>query len=213
MTDLRDVLDSAAGNPPAPTPDVVAADLGRGRRALVRRRAAQTAAGLLLTGAAAITGVAVLTGLGGDGGTQPVVPASGGSVAADAVPLVPADTVVESLAIAPALVPQGWRVDGTDYALTVSPSGLTTGPDDFIGKLVVTISPDQTAAPGARHVTVGTADGTVSREDGTTTLVFTPPDEQQLVVQVPAALHWDDATLVRFAQALAVSNGAKAGRG
>ena len=46
MTDLTDLLDSAAGRPAAPTPDVVAADLRRGRRALARRAGRAAGAGL-----------------------------------------------------------------------------------------------------------------------------------------------------------------------
>ena len=57
MTDLADLLDSAAGDHPAPTPDVVGADLARGRRALLHRR--WTRAGLAVAGVAAVGAAAV----------------------------------------------------------------------------------------------------------------------------------------------------------
>ena len=57
MTDLADLLDSAAGDHPAPAPDVVGADLRRGRRALLHRR--WTRAGLAVAGVAAVGAAAV----------------------------------------------------------------------------------------------------------------------------------------------------------
>jgi hypothetical protein len=214
MTDLRDVLDSAAGAAPGPTPDLVAADLRRGRRALVRQRSFRAGAGLLLTGAAVATGIVVVPQLGAEPAqTQVAIPGAGSSARPAAVALVPATGTGDKEAFTAALVPDGWRVEGTDFALTIAPPGLATGPDDFGGKLVVMISPDQTAAPGAHRLRVGGAVGTVSVEDGTSVLVFTRDAGQQVVVQAPAALGWDDATLARFAQSVAIGPAAQAGRG
>jgi hypothetical protein len=216
MTDLRDVLDSAAGDAASPTPDVVADDVRRGRRALVRQRYARAGAGLLLTGAAVVSGIALVPQLVDEPAqTQVAVPGAGGSQTDQqaGVALVPAAGQDKGAAFSAALVPAGWRVDGSDFALTIAPPGLATGPDDFVGKLVVMLSPDQTPAADARPLRVGGADGTVSAESGTTILVYTPAGGQQVVVQAPAALGWDDATLARFAESVAIGPAAQAGRG
>ena len=95
MTDLRDVLDSAAGDAASPTPDVVADDVRRGRRALLRQRYARTGAGLLLTGAAVAAGLVVIPQLGEEPAqTQVAIPGAGGAGASAqpaAVALVPFD--------------------------------------------------------------------------------------------------------------------------
>jgi hypothetical protein len=216
MTDLRDVLDSAVETAPTPTPDVVSGDLRRGRQALLRRRMVQSSAGLLLTGAAVVAGVLVVPGL-----TEPpqrtvAIPAVGGTGVNQqpaAVALVPAPASDKTAAFTAALVPEGWRADGNDFALTIAAPGVTTSSDDFTGKLVVMLSRDQTPAPDAHGVRVGGVTGTVSVVGDTTTLVFTPDGGQQVVVQAPAALHWDDATLARFAQSVAIGPNAKVGRG
>jgi hypothetical protein len=217
MTDLRDVLDSAAGHTAGPTPDVVAADVRRGRRALVRQRSARVGAGLLLTGAAVATGVLVVPQLGTEPATtQVAVPGTGGtggSAQPAGVDLVPFDAGAHPKPISPGLVPDGWSVTGNEYALVIAPAGSTTSPDDFRGKLVVMLSPDQTAAPGATSIDVAGTPGTVSAESGTRILVFTPDGHRQVVVQAPAALGWDDATLARFAASVTISADAKAGRG
>lgn len=212
MTDLRDVLDSVAGDAASPTPDLVADDVRRGRRALVRQRYARGGAGLLLTGAAVVGGIVLVPQLVDEPAqTQVAVPGAGGSEQPEAVALVPYDQGAQP--ISPGLIPDGWLVMGTEYALVIAPSGSTTSPDDFRGKLVVMVSPDQTAAPGATSIDVAGAPGTVSVEQGTRILIFTPDGGRQVVVQAPAALGWDDATLARFAAGLTVSADAKAGRG
>ena len=214
MTDLRDVLDSAAGDVASPTPDVVAGDVRRGRRALVRQRYARTGAGLLLTGAAVAVGVLVIPELVTQPAqTQVAVPGAGGSAQPAAVALVPFDQGAHPKPISAGLVPDGWSVTGNEYALVIAPAGNTTSPDDFRGKLVVMVSPDQTAASGATSIDVAGTPGTVSVESGTQILIYTPDGGRQVVVQAPAALGWDDATLARFAAAVTVTADAQAGRG
>ena len=214
MTDLRDVLDSAAGDAASPTPDVVADDVRRGRRALVRQRYARTGAGLLLTGAAVAVGVLVIPELVTQPAqTQVAVPGAGGSAQPAAVELVPFDQGAHPKPISAGLVPDGWSVTGSEYALVIAPAGNTTSPDDFRGKLVVMVSPDQTAASGATSIDVAGTPGTVSVESGTQILIYTPDGGRQVVVQAPAALGWDDATLARFAAAVTVTADAQAGRG
>jgi hypothetical protein len=217
MTDLRDVLDFAAGDTASPTPDVVADDVRRGRRALVRQRYTRAGAGLLLTGAAVVGGIVLVPQLVDEPAqTQVAVPGAGGTGASAqpaAVALVPFDQGPTPKPISPGLVPDGRSVSGNEYALVIAPAGNTSSPDDFQGKLVVMVSPDQTVAPGATTVDVAGAPGSVSVEHGTQILIYTPDGHRQVVVQAPAALGWDDATLARFAAAVTVSADAKAGRG
>jgi len=226
MTDLRDVLDSAAPPAPTPTPDVVSGDLRRGRQALLRRRVVQSSAGLLLTGAAVVAGVLVVPGLiDAPVQTQAALPGAQlpgaqlpgaqlpGAQLPGAVALVPAPTSARGAAFTAALVPELWSVESTDFALTITAPGVTTVADDLRGKLVVMLAPDETPAAGAHPLRVGGASGTVSVEGDTTILIFTPEGTRQVVVQAPAALHWDDATLARFAESVAIGSNAKAGRG
>lgn len=219
MTDLVDLLDSAAGHAATPTPDLVADDVRRGRRALLHRRWARGSA-VALAGVAAVAAAVVAPGL-VDGASpqrvQVAVPATGGDVspapAGASVPLVPDPAPDKASLFAAALVPQGWQRASTDYALLFAPAGVTTSADDFAGKLLVMLAPDQTSAPGARPVTVGGASGTLSHEGGTAILVFTLADGRRVVVQAPEALGWDAATLLRFAEGLAISPRAKAAVG
>jgi hypothetical protein len=214
MTDLRDVLDSAAGDAASPTPDVVADDVRRGHRAMVRQRYTRAGAGLLLTGAAVAAGVLVVPQLGTEPAqTQVAIPGAGGSAQPAGVALVPFDQGAHPKPISPGLVPDGWSVTGNEYALVIAPAGSTTSPDDFQGKLVVMVSPDQTAARGATSIDIAGTPGTVSVESGTQILIFTPDGGRQVVVQAPKSLGWDDATLARFAAAVTVSADAQAGRG
>jgi hypothetical protein len=215
MTDLHDVLDSVAGHTPSPTPDVVAADLRRGRRALLHRRWAHGSA-VALAGAAAVLAAAVVPGyVGGDAEVQVVTPASRQPVDPPnpGVDLVPFDAGANPKPLSPGEVPAEWTVSGNEYALVIAPAGSTTSPDDFRGKLVVLVSPDQTAARGATSIDVAGAPGTFSVEHGTQILIFTPDGGRQVVVQAPTALGWDGATLARFAATVTVSADAKAGRG
>ena len=91
MTDLRELLDTAAGEPATPTPDVVSSDLRRGRVALRRRRGLLGGSALVLAGAAVAVGLAVVPHLGGDGTTRQTVIAPAGSSANPGVDLVPWD--------------------------------------------------------------------------------------------------------------------------
>ena len=207
MTDLRELLDPIAGNPAPPTPDVVSSDVRRGRAALRRRRGLSAAAGLGLAAAVAV-GVVVVPGLGGQPDPAGVVagPASQGSPEANpGVDLVPwAQDAAAAKPIAPALVPDGWTVAGSEYALVISAPGVTTSVDDFRGKLVAGLSRDSTPSDTSEQVTVDGEVGTVSQEGDTTILLYPLADARQMSIQAPTALHWDTATLVRFAEALTV---------
>lgn len=212
MTDLRELLDTAAGEPAAPTPDVVSCDLRRGRIALRRRRGLRAASGPVLAGAAVAVGLAVVPNIGGDPtGHTIVVP--GDTSANPGVDLVAWDAGATPKPISPSLVPDGWTISGNQDALVISRPGVATSPDDFAGKLVAMLAGDATPAPDARTVPFGSSKGTISREGDSTSLFFSLPDGRLMDVQAPTSLHWDTATLVRFAQGLTVAADAPAGRG
>ena len=213
MTDLRELLDTAAGESAAPTPDVVSSDVRRGRIALRRRRGVRGASVLVLAGAAVAVGLAVLPNLGGDGATRQTVIAPAGTSANPGVDLVPWDAGATAKPISAALVPDGWTVSGNEFALVLSRPGVTTSPDDFGGKLVAMLAGDTTATSDAKPVTVGSAQGTISREGDTTILLWPLSDGRVMDVQAPSALHWDTATLVQFATSLTVTADAVASRG
>jgi hypothetical protein len=213
MTNVRELLDTAAGEPAAATPDVVTADLRRGRLALRRRRGVRGASVLLAASAAVALGLAVVPNLGGDDTTRQTIIAPAGTSANPGVDLVPWDAGAAPKPISPSLVPEGWTVSGNEYALVLSPPGVTTSPDDFRGKLVAMLAGDSTAASGARPVTVGGEHGTVSREGDTTILLWPLADGRGMDIQAPQSLNWDTATLVRFAEGLTVTADARASRG
>jgi hypothetical protein len=213
MTDVRELLDTAAGEPAAPTPDVVSSDLRRGRLALRRRRGLRATSGMALAGAAAIVGLAVIPHLGGDSTSGRTVTAPAGTSANAGVALVPWSQSAVAKPISPSLVPEGWTVSGNEFALVLSQPGVTTSPDDFQEKLVAMLAGDTTAAPDAQPVTVGDEHGTISREGDTTILLFPLADGRLMDVQAPQSLRWDTATLVQFAEGLAVSADAQTGRG
>jgi len=213
MTNVRELLDTAAGEPTVPTPDVVSSDLRRGKLSLRRRRGLRATSGLALAGAAAIVGLAVVPHLGGDGTSDRTVTAPAGISTNAGVALVPWSQSGAPKPISSSLVPEGWTVSGSEFALVVSQPGVTTSPDDFQGKLVAMLAGDTTAASDARPVTVGDEQGTISREGDTTILLFPLSDGRLMDVQAPQSLHWDTATLVQFAEGLTVSADAPASRG
>lgn len=213
MTDLRELLDNAAGEPAAPTPDIVSSDVRRGRIALRRRRSFRGASALVLTTAAVAVALAVVPNIGGDGTTGRTIIAPGSSAASPGVALAPWDAGATPKPISPSVVPDGWTISGNEFALVLSRPGVTTSSDDFVGKLVAMLAGDTTPATDAQAVPFGSSKATISQQGSTTTLLFSLPDGRLMDVQAPRSLHWDTATLVEFAEGLAVTADAKASRG
>ena len=154
MTDLTDLLDSAAGQPAAPTPDVVDADLRRGRRALLHRRWAVARRSPWRVPrrsphSRSCPGTSAAGRTPRSSRRRPVssrttrrTPASTGRLRRRSDPQ----------ALSPGEIPQGWAVAGDEYALVVSPPGLDTSPADFVGKLVVYLDSAETgSADGRQH--------------------------------------------------------------
>src|SRR4051812_40706119 len=151
MTDLRELLDTAAGDPAAPTPDEVASDVRRGRQALHRRRGLAAIAGGTALVAAVAVGVPVVANLGvKDSGVRVVAVGDDGSGNANpGVDLVPWHAGETPKPISPSVVPEGWTISGNETALVISAPGVSTSPDDFQGKLVAMLAGDSTATGDA----------------------------------------------------------------
>lgn len=224
MTELRDLLDSVAGSPAAPTPDIVAADAQRGRRALLRRRSARAGGGLVLAAAVAF-GVTVLP----DGGDQQVRVVAPGSVGVPAgnvgVDLVPFAGPLHGAKLRPAEVPTKWTVGGNELALVVAapvPAG-TPAPnrEDYRGKLVVMLE-DESTLPAAEQlptdkpIAVGDRTGYIITADPAALQVYVPVDGRPNTVlraQAPLSLRWDNAVLARWLSGVTLLDGVTSARG
>ena len=217
MTDLRDVLDSAAGDAATPPPDTVDADLHRGRRALAHRRWGRVGATAVAASLIAVSAVAAPGILGSDEPDGVVaVPGSGAEDPANpGVDLVAFDGGPAPKPISPGLIPKGWTVSGNEYALVISPPDVTTSPDDFEGKLVVLVdSAVPEPLPREVEVAVGDRTGYAIRADDSALQVWVPrSDGTALRAQAPARLHWDEATVGRFLGAVHASDAAVASNG
>ena len=112
-------------------------------------------------------------------------------------------------------VPDGWHVDSVnEYSLLIVPPGLNTGPDDFIGKLLVSLeSLDATERPGD-PVTVDGQDGALRRtDDGYGQLRWTDAKGNRMYVQWPTDAGWSDKEMTDFAAGIKVLGAAKPTRG
>ena len=230
MTDLVDLLDSAAGRSVAPTSQTVDRDLRRGRRALLRRRLAQGSA-VVVTGTAVAVGAALLSG--GGAGPQQVGPAAdpvkttpstssaqpSGKTSPTSTPtpgpgtLVPADAEGKGGAFSAALVPNAWQRQQSDYVLAFEPPGMDTTVNDFQGKLVVMLAGSVTPPSDARQFQFGGGNARSWTEGDTSIYYLVLADGHDVVLQVPVALGWDDMTVAGFAKGIAVGPSALAGVG
>jgi hypothetical protein len=208
MTDLRELLGNAAGEPAVPTPVIVSSDLRRGRTAMRWRRGLRATSGLLLAGAALAVGVAVVPDL-EHLTAPPIVVAPGGSSSESGVRLVLSAPDTSAGPFNPTVVPEGWTIFSDNYALVISPPDVTTSPDDFEGKLVVTLvknpHPPTRAQPVA--VSYNNADATTWREGNTTVVLLRiPNDPIRLEVRAPESLGWNMDTLLTFVLSVETSD-------
>ena len=129
MMDLRDAFQEVAGQPVAPTVQQVDGDLSRGRTALRRRRAIQTAGGSLFAIAAGVAAFAVATSgtATSPGGTEAKAPPA---ASAQSIKLVaykgeqPKGFTIDT-------VPDGWFVQAVNTSeLVIAPDkAKNPGPD------------------------------------------------------------------------------------
>lgn len=204
--DIRDALAAVAPPVDPPGPDVVAADLARGHRAVVARRRRLAVAGAAL-GVVGVLGLSATV----QAARSPDDPGQVGAAAGQQSPgqqspgqqspgqqtsglrLVPYSGPASG-SFSTALIPEGWRVQALGRTvLALAPPEVDSGPDDFIGKIVISVGedlPEREPATGGGTVVHNAADGAivrVDRADGTYLAVQFPPavsrslPEQQLL--------------------------------
>ncbi|MDX6255853.1 MAG: hypothetical protein QOJ11_2187 [Frankiales bacterium] len=204
MTDLDTLLSEAAHPDWAPVPDsLVDADLARGRRAFLHRRMRRTGTRSALAAVVAVGAFAA---------AQP----HGGHSGASAIRLVdytgtqPAGYTVDS-------VPAGWEIQGvSNYDLAIAPVGFADQRiDNFEGKLVVMLlSKDATPPTTGTAVDIGVpGTGRINHANPEPILDFQDAAGHWVEIQVPVALHWSDAQVTDFGNAVHVNPTAQAGLG
>ncbi|MGI4895663.1 MAG: hypothetical protein ACRYF3_11185 [Janthinobacterium lividum] len=234
MTNLRTLLDEAAGSSPqTSSASLVQADLTRAHRAQRRRRIGRGARGGFLTVAAAgVVAVALQTGL--PTGTAPssavTPPQSAPAVGVGHTQLV-AYTGAQPAGFTLDALPRGWEVQGVDAGgLTLAPTGIADqDPHSLTGKVAVFLEalPEGASGDRVRPVQVGTATGLLLQNDdvngpgrptgskltdgdrlGTTTLFIAQPSGTQLTVQVWGGLGWSDTDIAALGAAIHVTDAA-----
>lgn len=227
MSDIRQMLErtawSAAGPPSAET---IEADLQRGRTAMARRRRRRAIAFPLAStlGVAIVAGATLVAGyvhgtdqLAGPSSTPSTgVHQISGTDRAPGIQLV-AYTGDQLDGFVVERVPDGWHLQGSrPQSLTIAPQGDTTHPDNFTGKLAVTLLSASAAQelPDGEPVKVGENDGVVKHLPETDLLTYEDGDGH--IVQVQAwrkTLGWSNQQLVRFAEGVTVTAAAEPGIG
>jgi len=223
VNDVKDLLNLALSDRPAPAEPVDArGDLERGRSLLRRRRLL----GLVGVTAAMAVGALVPVAVQSSGAhpaaavrhtTPPSVSGSAGS--AGSIALV-AWRGTQPPGYLVSWMPSGWRVQGANpFALTIAPAGdLDTNPDSFLGKLVVMLqSTDAPSLPPGTSQPVNGRPGVfqtaVQAGGNTEILTFQVAGGHWVQVQAPMALGWDSTELAKFASGVQVLAAAQPGHG
>jgi hypothetical protein len=171
--DLRDHLDQIAGAVPAPTAAQADADVARGRRALVRRRAGQTVAGSAFGVAALVAALSVATA-GTDAGPPGPAAGSGRSSVVASAELV-AYQGAQPKGFTIDKVPAGYFIQSDDnFSLLLAPDRAKNpgpgvdpstnpvfDPDSFVGKITIMLESKDQHGPSrdGTKVEVGGAEG------------------------------------------------------
>ncbi|HTW19923.1 MAG TPA: hypothetical protein VME70_06910 [Mycobacteriales bacterium] len=238
MSDVTELFTRVAPDIDAtPAPDVVDADLARGRAALTRDHRRRTIRRSLASGATIAAAIAVTVALtqagagsaakpGHQANRQPAVhptPHHGSSKVPPATHhTAPVRLVAyngkQLAGFTVDKVPTGWFLStSTQYALLIDPDGSTDNdPDAFVGKLaVLTQSTDVHGLP--KHGTKVTVNGQagVVTDQGSygISLTYTTPSGFGVVIQAPPALNWSSEQIVDFATGVHVTSNAIPGKG
>jgi hypothetical protein len=223
MSDIKRLLDQTGRSAEAPPPpDVVEADVRRGRSALLRRRrrrAIWSSVASTLT-VAALVGAAVVIGSSGDTEESPSVrPDPAPSQQREPGVRLVAYTGEQDEGFTVDKVPEDWSVQASEhpgYYLTIAPEGDTSSPENFEGKLVVMLDNRwPKGLPKGEPVEVNGHPGVIFRHDPAgDQLIFEYGDGRFVVVQSwNPTLDWYDDQLVQFAEGVTVTAEAKAGVG
>jgi hypothetical protein len=233
MPDVMDMLRALphAVTPEPAGPDIAAADVARGHRALSRRRHRRLAGA---AGAAAVVaGVAVAIG-------QPAQPAqlgkstppgAGGTTFPQTSTIrLTAYTGTQPVGFKVATVPAGWQVVSSDaYSFVVAPPGASTAPAgaaaagavSYAGRIVVMLQ-GLSQLPKNEAVTTVTVNGKQGQlglaEGGTAKtryewLIYPDSKGHKILIQLPTSVGLTTAQLVKFADGITVTSAAKTAAG
>jgi len=213
MPDVIDVLRNLPrAVPPAPvSPEVVAADVTRGRHAVTRRRRMR----LGLCGAAVAVAVAVAVGA-GQAGRLP----GGTSSSSIRVELV-AYTGEQPRGFKINTVPEGWQVISDDASsFVVAPPGQDVSPPkpghafSVADRIAVSLQaltqladnqPIKKVDINGHEGQLGFAGQAGGKLSDTRWLIFPDGSGHRVLVQVPASVRLTDEQIVRFAQGITVT--------
>lgn len=223
MVDVLRTLPHAVPSGPA-TADVVAGDVARGRRALIRRRYRRLACSSAVVAAAAIVAAAVgAVGAPRLGDSAPIT----GATHESQMQLV-AYTGTQPAGFKVSTVPAGWHVISSDRtAFVVAPPGANTSEPaglpgvSFVGRIAVALqgmsrlpsdSPVKKVTVNGKQGRLGVAHG-ADKADLAVWLIFPDGVGHNVLVQVPKSLGLTDDQIVRFAQGVTVTGEAEAAAG
>lgn len=225
-SEMHDVIEAlgalrGTGEQTPPTPDTVASDLDRGRRALTgrrRRRAARAGFATAVVVTAVTVAVVTRPGDGGaDAATRQAAHAPVSAAAPHALQLV-AYTGVQPSGFRVDTVPAGWTVSSSDTTSFVAvPPGThvhqSPGDVDLAAGIAVSLQGDEQFAPGTTVTTVA-VNGRPGRlaltSDRTAKwLIFPDAKGHKVVVQALVTLGVSDDQLVRFAEGITVTGEAQ----
>jgi hypothetical protein len=226
MSDIEQLLRQTARScEVTPSPDVVEADILRGRaawRRRRRRRAVWSSVGSTVAAAVVVGTAIVVGGVGGSDGAGES-PAAGPEAAPAQGPKSGVSLVAydgeQPNGFTVDLVPDGWYIQPPDhpqYSLTIAPEGDTTSPDAFTGKLVVMLQ-SKSVGPGLPEagdpVEVNGRPGMVRDSGSADTLTYDYGNGVYVDVQAWHNLGWTDEQMVSFAEGVTVTPDALAGIG
>lgn len=224
-SEMHDVIEAlgalrGTGEQTPPTPDTVASDLDRGRRALTGRRRRRAArAGFATAVVVTAVTVAVVSRPGGGAGaaTRQAAHAPVSAAAPHALQLV-AYTGVQPSGFRVDTVPAGWTVSSSDASSFVAvPPGAhvhqSPGDVDLAAGIAVSLQGDEQFAPGTTVTTVA-VNGRPGRlaltSDRTAKwLIFPDAKGHKVLVQALVTLGVSDEQLVRFAEGVTVTGEAQ----
>jgi hypothetical protein len=226
MPDVMDVLRTLphAVTPDRTTPDVVAADLARGHRALNgrrRRRFAFSSAAVAVVVAAVAVGAGQISRSGGAGNTV----AGGTGTTTQLRPKLVAYTGTQPVGFQVSTVPEGWHVTSSDTSMfVVTPPGQDTAPPEpgravsMQGRISVSLqglsrlpdgSPVTKVDINGRAGELGFPWETEGKLSDTRWLIFPDVSNRKVLVQVPGELGLGDDQIVRFAKGITVTDEAE----
>lgn len=230
MPDVMDMLRALphAVTPEPAGPDIAAADVARGHRALSRRRHRRLAGA---AGAAAVVaGVVVAIGQPAQLGKS-TPPAAGGTTFPQTSTIrLTAYTGTQPVGFKVATVPAGWQVVSSDaYSFVVAPPGASTAPAgaaaagavSYAGRIVVMLQ-GLSQLPKNEAVTTATVNGKQGQlglaEGGTAKtryewLIYPDSKGHKILIQLPTSVGLTTAQLVKFADGITVTSAAKTAAG